>query len=146
MKAVTAAPTAAMALLPSQPSRLSSPHGDHSSSSYPSLTAPQSSPLPGRAHSTFVRLVSASSDAFPVLPGQIPAPRSPQHNTLTHYTGFPSSLLQQPSLSPSRACYTETIPVQSLAPSEILLENAPPPVGSGGYPSRPPANIFFACR
>jgi hypothetical protein len=95
---------------PSQPSRLSSPPFDHSPISYSSLTAPQSSPLSGRAHSTFIRPLSPRSDAFPVLPGHIRAPGSPNHNTLTHSTGFTKSLLlaARPScraLPPTRKQY-----------------------------------------
>jgi hypothetical protein len=122
MRAVTAVSTDAMAP-PLQPSRLSSPPLDHPSSSYPSLTAPQSFPLPGRAHSTFIRVVSAHSDAFSVLPVQIPAPRSPQHNTLKHNTmGLPARCSNSPPLSPSSAFNPETINVQILAQAETLLE------------------------
>jgi hypothetical protein len=51
-----------------------------------------SSPLLGRAHLTFVRPESTYSDAFPVLPGQLPAQSSPLSNTLTHTTNVTSSL------------------------------------------------------
>jgi hypothetical protein len=73
-----------MAIPLPQSSRLLSPPVGHGPLSYPKQIASSSSPLPGRAHSTFVSPKSTRSGAFPVLPGQLPAPSSPLSNTHTH--------------------------------------------------------------
>jgi hypothetical protein len=86
-----------MERLPSRLSRPSPPHFDNSSGFYPPLPASESSPLPCRPRSTFIRSDPARSDPFPVLCNQLPVHRQTPRHTLIQNTLITHSLRQKTS-------------------------------------------------
>jgi hypothetical protein len=123
IRAITAAPTGAMALPPfSTLVATRSPLLQL----LPSLTALHSSHVPCERS----RPSSAQYRLAPTRPRSSPArSRLPVHLNTTHShtnSTLRASWSKKSRLSPSFASYRETIHIQILALAEILLDNAPP--------------------